>query len=107
MNTKNDPVVIAAVLLIDMAETIIRGLIIPLLALLLVIAGHGATPRRPAPALHPLALVISDAEAELARCSVADLRRRARAAGLPRSLSHRGRRDALLLALAGSEVAMI
>ncbi len=55
----------------------------------------------------PLALLAAEVEAGLAGVTVAQLRRRARAAGLPRSLSHRGRREALLAALAGVEVAMV
>jgi hypothetical protein len=38
--------------------------------------------------------------------TVAQLRHRARAAGLPRTLAHRGRREALLAALAGVELAL-
>ena len=38
---------------------------------------------------------------------MAQLRTLARAAGLPRTLTHRGRRAALLQALAGVDVAMV
>jgi hypothetical protein len=87
-------------------------------ALLLALAGWGRRPapqpaNRPAPpppsALVPcpLALLAAEVEAALVGLTVAELRRRARAAGLPRSLSHRGRREALLAALAGVEVALI
>ena len=55
----------------------------------------------------PLALLAAEVEAALVGLTVAELRRCARAAGLPRRLSHRGRREALLAALAGAEVAMV
>jgi hypothetical protein len=65
-----------------------------------------APPPAPAPpAVNPLQLVADAAVEALEPCTVAQLRHRARAAGLPRCLSHRGRRDALLEALAGLEVA--
>lgn len=109
-----DALLSALVLLAVAAEAVLRGLLIPLAALLLALAGWGCPARRPAPqsaaaprppAPHPLALLAT--EAGLAASPVADLRRRARAAGLPRSLSRSGRREALLQALAGAEVALI
>jgi hypothetical protein len=119
-----DALLSALVLLAVAAEAVLRGLLIPAAALLLAVAGWGCPARRPAPqsaprpaaplppappavapAPHPLALLAT--EASLAAATVADLRRRARAAGLPRPLAHRGRRDALLQALAGAEVALI
>jgi hypothetical protein len=56
----------------------------------------------PPPTPHPLA-ALSLAPAG----TVAQLRHRARAAGLPPTLARSGRRDALLSALAGLEVALI
>jgi hypothetical protein len=58
-----------------------------------------------APAVHPLAVVAAAAAEALEPLTVAQLRRRARGAGLPRCLSRTGRRADLLAALAGLEVA--
>jgi len=59
----------------------------------------------PQPTVHPLQPVAESVIEALAPLTVAQLRRRARDAGLPRCLSRGGRRDALLEALAGLEVA--
>jgi hypothetical protein len=64
-----------------------------------------APPSPPAPTVHPLQPVAESVIEDLAPLTVAQLRRRARDAGLPRCLSRGGRRDALLEALAGLEVA--
>ncbi len=70
-------------------------------------AATAPAPAPPAPpAEHPLAVVAESLVAELEPCTVAELRRRARAAGLPRSLSRSGCRDQLLSTLAGLEVAL-
>jgi hypothetical protein len=116
--TTADVVGVALLLVAAAAVTLTRCLLIPAAALLLALAGWGRRPapqpaHRPAPppppALVPcpLALLAAEVEAGLAGVTVAQLRRRSRAAGLPRSLSHRGRRDALLAALAGADVALI
>lgn len=112
MKTTTDGAVLAlAVLLAAAAETLIRDLLIPLIALALALLG--ACPAAPAaaprcrPPLDHWAQLAARGEAELSPLTVAQLRARARAAGLPRSLSHRGRRAALLQALAGAEVALI
>ncbi len=110
-----------------------RLLVVPLLALAVVLL----TPRRPAPepaavepepvlaapiapepeaaapvaaagaSAHPLAELGAIAADAMQHLTATELRRRARAAGLPRSLSRSGRRDALLQALAGLEVAAV
>ncbi|MEB3362174.1 MAG: hypothetical protein VKI42_08645 [Synechococcaceae cyanobacterium] len=64
-------------------------------------------PASPSPTATPLAAAAALVASELETSTVAELRRQARAAGLPRSLSRSGRRDALLSTLAGLEVAMI
>jgi hypothetical protein len=86
-------------------------LAVAVLALLLTLASWKpaaaapAAPPPPAPAVHPLAVVATTAAEALEPLTVAQLRRRARGAGLPRCLSRAGRRAALLEALAGLEVA--
>jgi hypothetical protein len=61
-------------------------------------------PPAPAPAVHPLAELAAAAEATLAHRTVAQLRQRARALGLPRSLTRAGRRADLLRQLVAVEV---
>lgn len=86
-------------------------LLVALAALLLTIArwrpaasAPAAPAAPPAPPLqHPLLALAVDG---LQPLTVAQLRTRARAAGLPRSLTRNGRRTDLLHALAGLEVAM-
>lgn len=85
----------------------VRVLAVSLVAVVLTVATR-LTPRRaapPAPIVHPIALLASTAVDALQTQTVAELRRRARSAGLPRALTRNGRRDALLQALAGLEVA--
>ena len=60
----------------------------------------------PPPAEHPLITVAAAVADPLQRLTVADLRRMARSAGLPRTLTRSGRRSALLTALVGLEVAV-
>ena len=96
------PVELALVALLALgwaAATIARVLLVPLLALLLTMAGW--RPEPPAAALEPAAPAPAPEAPEpaLARLTVAALRRRARAAGLSRELCHRGRRADLLAAL--------
>lgn len=86
----------------------VRVLAVSLVALLLTVAGWRPTPRRaapPAPIVHPVAELANTVIEALQTQTVAELRRRARSAGLPRALTRNGRRDALLQALAGLEVA--
>lgn len=99
--------------------TVARLLLVPALALLLTLAGWRPAPRSAAPQPQPVAPAAAEplppAPAVLLACApepvaiaapplegltVAQLRKLARAAGLPRSLSHAGRRAQLLAALA-------
>jgi hypothetical protein len=64
-------------------------------------------PPLPAAAPWPLAEQAEQAREVLESLTVAQLRSRARSAGLPRALSRTGRRAPLLEALAGLEVAMV
>lgn len=80
----------------------------PLPAMPLEPAAPAVEPAAPLPPAVPLlAAVAGDAADHLAPLNVTQLRRLARAAGLPPSLTRNGRRDALLLALAGLEVALV
>jgi hypothetical protein len=112
-----DPVLscIAALLLVAAAVCwscwqIARLLFVPVLALLLVALGWRPAPRAAAPqpvAAAPIAAPdvpapVAIAVPPLDRLPVAELRRLARAAGLPRSLTRSGRRAALLEALAAA-----
>jgi hypothetical protein len=86
----------------------VRVLAVSLVAVVLTVAGWRPTPRRaapPAPLVHPIALLASTAVDALQTQTVAQLRRHARSAGLPRAVARNGRRAALLEALAGLEVA--
>ena len=65
-----------------------------------------ATAAAPAITLADLADLAEVAAAELEALPVAELRRRARAAGLPRSITRTGRRAALVPLLAGLDVAL-
>ncbi len=84
------------------------AVLVPLVALLLTVAGWrpaalapatAATVAAPEPPLAPVAEPIAEA---LVPLTVAELRRRARAAELPRALSRSGRRSDLLEALEGA-----
>lgn len=105
--------VLAGIALAWAIATAARLLLVPLLALVALTPRRPAPPpaapvaAAPAPAMHPLALLSEPTLAALQPLTVTDLRRRARAAGLPRCLSRSGRRDALLQALAGLEVAAV
>jgi L-aminopeptidase/D-esterase-like protein len=59
----------------------------------------------PAPLQHPLTVVADALVATLEPLTVAQLRRLARSAGLPRAITRTGRRTDLLQALIGLEVA--
>lgn len=126
MNRDPHPVELAAVAVLALAWAvwqIARLLLVPAAALLLVLAGWrparpGASEAPPAPIaaseaaapLPPAAAVVLACAPEpvaiaappLERLTVAELRRLARAAGLPRSLSRSGRRAQLLEALAAA-----
>ncbi len=79
-----------------LAAVVAVELLVAVVALALVVAGW-----RPAAAAQPPAAPWSPpAPPELEALPVAHLRKLARSAGLPRCLSHRGRRDDLLIALA-------
>lgn len=114
---------IEALLLVAMAAvwavwTIARAVLVPAVALvlaLLPVAPAASTapaepepaPPAPAPAPmpHPLIEVAEAVAADLATSTVAELRRLARHAGLPRQLARAGRKAELLQALAAWEVA--
>lgn len=104
------PVELALIAVLAVVEAI-TVLVVAVVALLLTVAPITATsPVAPVtqptpPAVHPLVVVAADAAAALEGNTVAQLRRMARAAGLPRALSRTGRRDALLNALVGLELA--
>lgn len=86
----------------------VRVLAVSLLSLVLTALRWRPTPRRaapPVPMVHPAAELAHTVVEALQTRTVAELRRRARSAGLPRALTRNGRRDALLQALAGLEVA--
>lgn len=95
--------------------TLARLLLVPAVALLLTLAGWRPAPRaaapqpvappaplpqRPAVVLACAAAPVAIAAPPLEGLTVAQLRKLARAAGLPRALSHSGRRADLLAALA-------
>lgn len=91
--------------------TVARLLLIPAAALLLLALGWRPATRAAAPQPQPVAPAsavvmacsagpVAIAAPRLEGLTVAQLRRLARAAGLPRSLSHSGRRAQLLAALA-------
>ncbi len=142
--TRPDPhpvelMALAALLLAEALLTVLRLLVVPAVAALLVLAGWRPGPRAAAPQAQPVGaasaepLPAADAAepagpAEplpqapavamacapepvglepppLERLTVAQLRRLARVAGLPRSLTRSGRRADLLLALSGLEAA--
>lgn len=71
-----------------------------------VLAAVAAEVITPAAEAITLAALAAEAAEALAPLPVKELRRRARAAGLPRSITRSGRRDALLPLLAGLEVAL-
>jgi hypothetical protein len=105
---------VAAVLVVWAVVTIARTVLVPIVALVLTVAGLPGPCRTvptatvPAPPqAHPLQTLATAAGAHLAPLPVRELRRLARSAGLPRTLAHRGRRAALLEALGGQEVALI
>ena len=97
------PIEVAIVLAWLVAEAVLT-LLVAAAALVVALLPPGAAPAAP-PAEHPLITVAAAAAEPLQLLTVADLRRLARAAGLPRTLTRSGRRDALLTALVGLEVA--
>lgn len=101
-----DALVLAAVVTLEAVAV----LVVALVALVLAVArwrpaAPAAAAAAPPPTPHPLSVVAEPVVEALQPLTVMELRRRARAAGLPRTLSRAGRRDALLYALAGLEVA--
>jgi hypothetical protein len=98
---------LVAVLALEAAWVLARAVLAPLVALLLTLA-HWRAPAPPlAPLEHPLALMAAGIADALAGMPVREVRRRARAAGLPRQLSRSGRRAYLLEALVALEVAKL
>jgi len=95
------PIEVAAALLLPLC----RALLVHTIALALLLIRWRPAPPPAAPIVHPLAAMAEPVVMQLQPLTVATLRRRARSAGLPRQLHHRGRRAALLAALAGLEVA--
>jgi hypothetical protein len=97
MKTESDVLLIGLCLAMVWALiTIIRGLLVPLLALVLTLAGLRPRPPLPAPAIPVVAPAMPSALGDL---KVAELRRLARAQGL-KALARRGRKADLLVALA-------
>jgi hypothetical protein len=100
--------VLAGLALLWSLLTLARLVLVPLVALLLTLAGWRPSTVAPAPAPAegaPPAPTPEPVAESLAPLTVAELRRRARDAGLPRQLSRSGRRADLLAALVALEVA--
>lgn len=98
-------------LLLVLGLAVVRAALVlaaAVVALLLTLAGwRPPAPPAAAPVLAiTLAALAEVAAAELEALPVAELRRRGRAAGLPRSITRTGRRAALVPLLAGLEVAL-
>jgi hypothetical protein len=94
-NNTTHPIELAILAAVVAVESIGR-MLVALVAVALVVAGW-----RPAAAAQPPAAPWAPpAPPELEALPVAHLRKLARSAGLPRCLTHRGRRDDLLIALA-------
>jgi hypothetical protein len=99
---------LVVVLALEAAWLLARAAQVPLVAVLLTVAGWRpatAPPPPPPPLEHPLAVVAAGLAEGLAAVPVRQLRQLARAAGLPRQLSRSGRRADLLAALVALEVA--
>ena len=99
---------LVAVLALEAAWLLARAALVPVVAVLLTVAGWRpatAPPAPPPPLEHPLAVVAAGLAEGLAAVPVRELRQLARAAGLPRQLSRSGRRADLLAALVALEVA--
>lgn len=110
---KNNNVVDHAVVAAWITAEALLTLLVGTIALVMLVAelptrAPAPAPATPpiAPALHPIAALAEPVLANLEPCTVSTLRRQARAAGLPRSLTRSGTRTALLQALAGWEVAV-
>lgn len=104
-----DALLLLALAVLWAVAVLARAVLVPLVALLLTVAGWRPGALAPAaaapvaaaePPLAPVAEPIAEA---LVPLTVAELRRRARAAGLPRALSRSGRRADLLEALVALE----
>jgi hypothetical protein len=117
MTTQHRPGAALDLLLLALFATVwaARTLLVGLVALALLLArwrpaaAPAPVPAAPVPAppeAHPLALLAAAAMDQLQPLPVAELRRLARVAGLPRALTHKGRRAQLLEALGGLEVAL-
>lgn len=115
-NTAEHPIEVALVLAWLVAEALLTVLVVGVALVVVLLAPvelHRAAPApaAPAPAAPPaeapLAALAAACRSELEAVNVAQLRRRARAAGLPRPLTRSGRKSQLLDALASLEVALI
>jgi hypothetical protein len=117
MTTQHRPGDALDLLLLALFATVwaARTLLVGLVALALLVARWSpaeapaplpAVPVPPRPEAHPLAQLAAAAMDQLQPLPVAELRRLGRAAGLPRALTHKGRRAQLLEALGGLEVAL-
>ena len=100
-----DALLLVALAVLWAVAVLARAVVVPLVALLLTLAQWRPAAPPPAPLEHPLAMVAAGLAEGLAGVPVRELRRRARAAGLPRQLSRSGRRADLLVALVALEVA--
>jgi hypothetical protein len=101
--TQPHPVELALVAAVAVALAL-RTLVVALIALGLLLAGwRPSRITRPAEHLSPVRVMTAQPKhttpPALEGLTVAELRRRARAAGLPRALSHRGRKADLVAAL--------
>ncbi len=96
---------LVAVLVTLEAAAVLLTALVPLVLAVARWSPAAPAPEAPPPLAHPLAVLADGVVAQLQPLTVAQLRTRARSAGLPRGLARTGRRDALLQALAALEVA--
>lgn len=106
-----DPIEVAITAAWITAEALLTALVAAVALVVLVARPAPASVEAPPPLIaateHPLSLVAVEAQTQLQPCTVAALRRLARAAGLPRTLTRSGRRAELLQALAAWEVVLV
>lgn len=114
MNTQSphpvELLLLAVVAVAWAAWTLARAVMVPAVALLLAATRRTSPAPAPVPAaapvaVHPLAALADGVADTLTGATVAELRRRARSAGLPRAVTRNGRKAQLIEALAAWEVA--